>query len=140
MRICPKCKKNEQRKQGGYCRSCATLYHREWLLKKEHTGHPKGSSSHNWKGGGLSTQGYRQTKISGKSILQHRVVMEKMIGRPLLRREVVHHWDEDRLNNKPENLCLFRSPGIHSMLHKFAERHGLSISILKFQQPWLIQS
>lgn len=40
-------------------------------------------------------------------ILEHRLVMEKMIGRYLLPEEVVHHKDGNKQNNSPENLQLF---------------------------------
>jgi len=40
-------------------------------------------------------------------ILEHRLVMEKMIGRFLLPEEVVHHRDKNKQNNSPENLQLF---------------------------------
>ncbi len=35
---------------------------------------------------------------------EHRVVAEKKLGRPLLRGEIVHHLDEDKRNNHPDNL------------------------------------
>jgi len=44
---------------------------------------------------------------------EHHLVMEKKLGRPLLKTEVVHHIDEDPLNNAPENLKLFSSNGNH---------------------------
>lgn len=37
---------------------------------------------------------------------EHRVVMEKKLGRALVRGEIVHHIDGNRHNNKPENLQL----------------------------------
>ena len=36
----------------------------------------------------------------------HRVVAENRLGRYLLPNEVVHHIDEDRYNNTPENLVV----------------------------------
>lgn len=38
--------------------------------------------------------------------LEHRVVMSQKLGRPLLPGEIVHHLDEDKKNNDPENLEL----------------------------------
>lgn len=37
---------------------------------------------------------------------EHRVVMEKLIGRPLRSDEIVHHKDENVRNNDPSNLEL----------------------------------
>jgi hypothetical protein len=40
-------------------------------------------------------------------VLQHRLIVEQGIGRPLKVLEVVHHIDHDRRNNHPSNLMLF---------------------------------
>jgi hypothetical protein len=45
-------------------------------------------------------------KHQGRWHKQHRLVMERDLGRPLLKGEVVHHKDEDRLNNDLSNLEL----------------------------------
>lgn len=47
----------------------------------------------------------------------HRVLMENKIGRILLPGEVVHHQDEDKENNSPDNLQLL-SNSDHSRLHR----------------------
>lgn len=46
-------------------------------------------------------------------IREHRLVMEKMIGRYLLRDEVVHHKNGVPDDNRPENLQLFSENGEH---------------------------
>lgn len=51
------------------------------------------------------------------SSVNHRRVMEKHIGRPLEKKEIVHHIDGDRLNNDIDNLCLMTASE-HTALHK----------------------
>lgn len=42
-------------------------------------------------------------------VAEHRLVAEKKIGRLLTEHEVVHHIDEDKHNNKAENLVVMTS-------------------------------
>ena len=54
-------------------------------------------------------------------MLEHRLVMESVIGRRLLPVEVVHHLDHNGLNNDPGNLFLEESRGAHLARHHSAE-------------------
>lgn len=49
-------------------------------------------------------------------VAEHRLVMESVIGRLLFNFEVVHHKDENTLNNSPDNLELM-SASEHSKHH-----------------------
>jgi len=51
-------------------------------------------------------------------VYQHRLVMEKKIGRYLLPKEVVHHIDENKQNNHPDNLMLFDNDAEHQKHHR----------------------
>lgn len=50
-------------------------------------------------------------------VMQHRLVMERQIGRLLERWEVVHHHNGDRADNRPENLELMPDQA-HHMRHE----------------------
>lgn len=52
---------------------------------------------------------------------QHRLVVERQLGRYLLSSEQVHHIDMDPLNNSPENLQLL-SRKEHMAIHRQIER------------------
>lgn len=47
---------------------------------------------------------------------EHRVVAEAKLGRPLMKGEIVHHIDGNKLNNHPDNL-LIMNQGDHIRLH-----------------------
>lgn len=61
----------------------------------------------------IDRHGYRVLRKSrgadAPQVYEHRVVMEKIIGRPLRSEETVHHRDGNRSNNEPENLELWSS-------------------------------
>ena len=106
-------------------------WHKKSYKEKGHRGKLKGDS-YNY----LKRPDHPNASIEGY-YAEHRLVAEKMIDRILLRREIVHHWDENPKNNKPDNLCVFRNNASHTRLHAFARRHRIDIVSLKFSQSWL---
>lgn len=77
----------------------------------------------NWEGHRRFENGYvtiylgKENPLAYKNgyALEHRLVMSKLMGRPLLHNEVVHHIDGDKANNTPENLELFSRAATHSV-------------------------
>lgn len=64
----------------------------------------------------IDSKGYRTRLVDGREIREHRLVVERLLGRPLRPDEEVHHRNEDKLDNRPENLRVV-SPSRHVQIH-----------------------
>lgn len=99
--------------KGGVCsvKDCEKIIHAKGLCNNHwqimrRSGSPTGyQRSRN--GSGADRNGYRVCSVNGKQVLEHRIVMERMIGRPLRKDESVHHKNGVRHDNRERNLELW---------------------------------
>jgi len=65
--------------------------------------------------------GYVQITENGKRKLEHRLIVEQVLGRFLLKTEIVHHNNWDKLDNRVENLTVM-SQACHRSLVDYLAR------------------
>lgn len=119
------------------CRSCGNKGRTAWN-KGKNSPKTAGKNSVHWKGGKrINSSGYLEIYIPEhpfanklKLIAEHRLIVEKKIGRYLKPEEIVHHIDENKLNNKIENLMLFKSNQKHTKFHTKIKQFGMTNPII----------
>ena len=103
--------------RNGNTKSCGCL--------QNETVRGKGAANANWKGG-RRKHGEGYIRIHSPThpcadqdgyVFEHRIVMEKILGRFLKPKEVVHHKDGNVANNARDNLRLFANGSEHDKYH-----------------------
>lgn len=61
-------------------------------------------------------KGYKRSTNDGELI--HRKVASKKLGRELGSKEVVHHLNRNKSDNRPSNLYVFRNQKAHHKAHE----------------------
>jgi hypothetical protein len=125
------------------CQICKKEFKRKWKTHRfcsvdcKNIG-MKNHRPYNWKGGMYKHKGYILKLVKEHPfnrdgyVYEHRLVVEKSLGRFLKEDEVVHHKNGIRNDNRIENLKLIDSQSTHMSGHYPKGTH-----IYKDIHPWL---
>lgn len=86
---------------------------------------PAGPKNGNWRGGKTSSLGYvlitkpdyPRANRQGY-VREHVLITERVLGKPLPEGVVIHHVNENRADNRKENLVICESQAYHALLHQ----------------------
>ena len=82
----------------------------------------------------ITSFGYMRININGKRVLQHRYIMEQHLGRKLKEKELIHHLNHIKTDNRIENLELISSHSKH-----FKKYHSDTWKYRKHNKPLSIE-
>lgn len=90
----------------GLCQRCYQIHRNDGSL--ETVGLPPAQYRREVGSRKQNQDGYVSIKLDdGRIVMEHRWVMEQHLGRPLLQREIIHHRNGIRSDNRPENLQIW---------------------------------
>ncbi len=113
---------------GRFCsRRCDGASRRKWPLDRMHNGRPALLTNYGY----VKVYEPDHPKTKNGYVLEHRLIVETILGRTLRSNEHVHHKNRDRTDNRPENLEVMSShdhcvmTGYDRALREKAERDAL---------------
>ncbi len=110
----------------------ARYKHGHFWKKKENNPSKKGAENHNWTGGLIKDKsGYMMryapdhpNKNGLGYVREHRLVMEKHLGRYLTKQEVIHHKNDIKDDNRLENLEILIDQSNHATMHNTGQKRA----------------
>jgi hypothetical protein len=121
-KVCPACDASfvvsYKRRGQRYCdHKCAFAVIGHLARAKAYLPEVRNKLADKMRGGGA---GKSYIKRDGRH--EHRTIAEKKIGRALVPGEIVHHDDDNKRNNDPENLMVLPNQAAHARLHGFGRK------------------
>ena len=71
--------------------------------------------------GCVSNGGYRVIHKTGRQVTQSRLIVERVLGRPLAPKTQVHHVSKNKTDNNNNNLVVCLDQAYHKLLHRRTE-------------------
>lgn len=134
------------------CQSCGKMYlstpsqRLKFCSSKCYDATKVGCGNPKWRGGYVISKGYKyiynpahpnSTKMG--YVLEHRLAMEKKLGRRLKPTEIVHHKNGVKTDNKISNLVLCLSAGRHSADFHPRRQDGEANKMAKFSSSQILE-
>jgi len=137
-------------KCGRHKRTPETLSKQSLAAKRFRKNNPDFYGVHgtNWKGGRIIREGYVMIRKTDHPkaeqngyVYEHRLIMEKKIGRYLKSLEVVHHINGKKNDNRIENLELHSTPLSHNAMENLIKENvKLKKEIQKIRRLYAVSS
>ena len=123
--IAKKTQRDQQRFQGQPCRFIKQHHHIGKSSWNKGIPMPSGDKHWHWQGGGRTHKdGYRfsydpnHPRSCRNYILEHILIAEKVIGKPLPPKAEIHHVNENPSDNTNSNLVICQDRAYHKLLHR----------------------
>lgn len=120
-----------------YNRHLNHLPNSNWVYRKRRELELEGKEPYKHGKHYLHKDGYLHQFVNGKTIWEHREIMENSIGRGLTDEELIHHINGVKGDNRIENLYLCDNRSHHATVHKQLESVAMdlvSMGVIEFDK------